>query len=126
MAKLLTEVEADRRGKAVSARSRGMAARDGEGMSVGSLAVLSEEGIDGTFHRAKTVTEDDLRWADKIYAMTENIAANLKRGYPDYAEKIAPFSEKGISDPFGGSLALYRVTKDSILKEIRRKFEEEL
>ncbi|MDY6045112.1 MAG: hypothetical protein SPI65_06010 [Peptoniphilus sp.] len=126
MAKLLTEREADRLGKDINVRSRGLAARDGESMSMGALKVLAEEGINATFHSAKTVTDEDFAWADKVYGMTRTMTANLKRGWPQYADKIEPFAEKDVVDPFGGSMALYRVTRDDLLKEIERKLKEEL
>ena len=124
MAKVLTEVEADKRNLGYTVRSRGMAAHDGEGMSHGALKVLAEEGINGSFHRAKTLTEKDLVWADKIYVMTHTMAANLKRGWPAYSDKIEPFAEKDVIDPFGADITIYRFTKNSLMKEIERKFEE--
>lgn len=124
MAKVLTEVEADKHNLGYTVRSRGMAAHDGEGMSHGALKVLAEEGINGSFHRAKTLTEKDLEWADKIYVMTHTMAANLKRGWPAYSDKIEPFAEKDVIDPFGADMTIYRFTKNSLMKEIERKFEE--
>ena len=60
MAKLLTELEADRKALDVTVRSRGMAAHDGEPMSVGAIKVMAEEGVNATYHKAKTVTEADM------------------------------------------------------------------
>ncbi len=125
MAKLLTELEADRRGLNISARARGMAARDGESMSAGALKVMAEEGVNATFYKSKRLREADLAWADRVYAMTHTMAANLKRGFPDYKEKIEAFAEKDVIDPFGGSLEIYRLTKDRLLEEIKRKLEGE-
>ena len=125
MAKLLTEIEADKRGLNITVRSRGMAAHDGEAMSVGAIKVMAEEGVNATFHKAKTVTEDDLMWADVVYVMTHTMTANLKRGYPAFKEKIKPFAEKDVIDPFGGSLEIYRLSKDRLLEEIKNKCEGE-
>lgn len=125
MAKLLTEMEADRKAQDVTVRSRGMAAHDGEAMSVGAVKVMAEEGINATFHKAKTVTEADMAWADKIYAMTHTMAANLKRGWPEYEDKIEAFAEKDVIDPFGASLDIYRVTRDRLKEEIENKLKGE-
>ncbi|MDQ0507958.1 Low molecular weight protein-tyrosine-phosphatase ywlE [Aedoeadaptatus ivorii] len=125
MAKLLAEVEADKKGIALSARSRGMAAHEGDALSMGALKVLAEEGIDGSFHRAKTVTDEDIEWADVIYAMTHTMAENLKRGWPQAADKIRPFAEIDIVDPFGGSLEIYRRAKDRIKETIEENMKGE-
>ena len=125
MAKLLTELEADKKALDVTVRSRGMAARDGEPMSIGAVKVMVEEGINATFHKSKTVTEADMIWADEIYAMTHTMAANLKRGWPDYKDKIQAFAEKDVIDPFGGSLEIYRITRDRLKEEIENKLKGE-
>lgn len=125
MAKLLTELEADRKALDVTVRSRGMAAHDGEPMSVGAIKVMAEEGVNATYHKAKTVTEADMIWADKIYAMTHTLSANLKRGWPEYKDKIEAFAEKDVIDPFGGSLEIYRITRDRLKEEIENKLKGE-
>ena len=125
MAKLLTEIEADNRGLNITVRSRGMAAHDGESMSVGAIKVMAEEGVNATFHQAKTVTEDDLMWADVVYVMTHTMTANLKRGWPEYKDKIEAFAEKDVIDPFGGSLEIYRITRDRLKEEIENKLKGE-
>ncbi|MDO5301451.1 MAG: low molecular weight protein arginine phosphatase [Tissierellia bacterium] len=108
VAKILGEKMADERGLDVSIRSRGFAAIDGEGMSRGSLAVLAQEGIDGSFHRAKTVGEEDLTWAHRIYTMTQGQKAILERKLPQYRDKIFLLGEEDIADPIGGGMEEYR------------------
>lgn len=63
------------------------------------IAVMKEEGIDISNNRRKLVTEDDVRWADKVYVMARK--EDLPKFVP--ADKVIEFWDN-IGDPKGKDL----------------------
>lgn len=128
MAKILLEKMADERGLYVNVKSRGIMANSQDGISRGTYAVLLKEGIDSSYHKARSLEEKDIEEADKLFTMTQTQALSLKARYPNYAEKIEPISNKDVIDPFGGSLQDYENTLESmksILEDVLDKIEGE-
>ena len=92
--------------KAVSA---GLYAFDGEAMSCNSLAVLAENGIDGSSFRSQSVTYDLVRNSSLILTMTDSHRRELLRRFPEAADKCHTLLDNAdVSDPFGQSAAVYR------------------
>jgi len=104
--------------------SRGVAADDGRLMSPEAREALRAEGIDGSQHRAASLTMADLERADLIFVMEERhwdivksqFSANYVRKthlLKEYAGDGAP-GDRDIADPYGGSPADYEACKREI------------
>lgn len=127
MAKLLLEKMADERGVYVNVKSRGILANPEDGISRGTYAVLLDEGIDSSFHKARTLEEADLEEADLVLTMTASQALSLKARFPSHGQKIQTIGGEDLGDPFGGSLGLYEKTKEDLrglLEDLLDKIEE--
>lgn len=104
--------------------SRGVAADDGRPMTIEAQDVLRAEGIDGTKHRAASLTIADLERADIIFVMEERHWDILKSHFSaNYVRKTHLLKEyagggtpgnRDIADPFGGSHADYKKCKMEI------------
>ena len=109
--------------------SAGTSAWEGAPASDGALLVGMERSMDISSHRATLLTPDSVRGADLILAMAphhlDRIAALGGAGrsmlLTDYASKGA--SVRGINDPIGGELDVYRATADELEREVRRVFD---
>lgn len=98
----------------VTVHSRGLFA-DGSPVSANSAAVMSEMGIDISEHISHSLTKDDLS-ADLFICMSSSHReALLSLGLPN--EKVFVLGS-GISDPYGGSLTVYRACRDEILRAV--------
>lgn len=124
MAKILLEKMADEEGVYVEVKSRGILANPGDGISRGTYAVLLKEGIDSSYHQARSLEGRDIQEADAILTMTKSQSISLKAQYPDAADKISPLSQKDVPDPFGGSIEVYERTLENLrpmLEELLEK-----
>lgn len=109
--------------------SAGTSAWEGAPASDGSLLVGLERGLDLGDHRARQLTRAMVQEADVILAMG-----------PHHLERIDAFGggrksflltsfasrgkvDRGISDPIGGELDVYRATAEELEREIRRAFD---
>ena len=97
----------------VDVSSAGLSAFPGAPVSENAAAVLLELGIDIRGHRARAVGTEAPA-SDLIVALGESHAASLLHLYPGRAESIRLIGQKGIPDPYGGDLSLYRRTRDAI------------
>lgn len=98
----------------VTVHSRGLFAY-GSPVSANSAAVMSEMGIDISEHISHSLTKDDLS-ADLFICMSSSHReALLSLGLPN--EKVFVLGS-GISDPYGGSLTVYRACRDEILRAV--------
>ncbi|OZM56780.1 hypothetical protein CIB95_11220 [Lottiidibacillus patelloidae] len=114
------------------AKSAGVFASNGMPASVNSIDAMKEKGID-LDHQSSPLTNELVDWADIVLTMTENHKSAILATYPSAAEKLYTLKEyanretdnekldklndvqnnlwkNDISDPFGGSLALYKET----------------
>jgi len=85
--------------------------------------VLSEMGIDLCRHRALRLTEEMLKTADYVVTMTKAQAEYLRRTHPGYEDKIKCLGswagqEEDVPDPWGGSLATYRLCAQKIIRMV--------
>ncbi len=111
MAECLFHAYCDRNGLGYRAESAGLYAREGDAASDGAFQVMRERGLSLARHIASALTAERVRSARLIVAMGDSYAAEIKRRYPN-APVIA--FRPPISDPFGGSLAIYRKTADEL------------
>ncbi len=100
-------------------RSRGLAAYEGEGASPYAVAAAAELGFDLSGHKARLVSEEDMLWADAVYAMTQDHAAALRSFFPEHADKVKTLPGGDLPDPIGGELAEYRACAARLREDIR-------
>lgn len=110
----------------VEVASAGTSAWEGAPASDGALLVGLERRMDLTTHRSQALSRALVDSADVVLAMSphhlERIEALGGAGkswlLADYASHGS--SNRAISDPIGGDLAVYRATVDELEQEIRR------
>ncbi|PEX88660.1 low molecular weight protein arginine phosphatase [Bacillus cereus] len=96
-------------------QSAGVFAYPGSDASVYAKEALIEKGI-SINHASKQINETLLDWADIVVTMTENHKEIVRGHYPNIEQKVytlygvAEGVSKDISDPFGGSLSIYKET----------------
>lgn len=101
-----------RRDREIVAASAGLFASDGEPITPAALGALRAAGImpvaqrDYTTHTAHTVCAADIAWADTVVAMTDAHVMQLMLRFPEAVGKITALPMQ-ISDPYGGSDAIY-------------------
>lgn len=95
--------------------SRGLAS-DGSPVSLNSKTAMAEVGIDISGHISRQITDRDIIKSDKIICLSpSHRAVLLSAGVPQ--EKLYILG-KGISDPFGGDITVYRRCRDEIFAAI--------
>ncbi|MDG5471185.1 low molecular weight protein arginine phosphatase [Jeotgalibacillus sp. ET6] len=103
----------------IDVRSAGLFAMEGGQASQQTQDVLDENGIVHK-HQSKIVSQADVHWADYVFAMTSAHKAMLVDQFPFAMDRIFTLKEfaggRGldISDPFGGSLDMYRSTYEEL------------
>ena len=101
--------------KGATVLSRGLAC-DGSPVSLNSKKAMAEAGIDISSHISRQITADDINKADKIICLSpSHRALLLSAGVPE--NKLYILGD-GISDPFGGSIEIYRQCRDEIFAAI--------
>lgn len=84
------------------------------------LALLEDMDMDLSNHSSRQISEEDVKNFDLILTMTNNHRDFLKENYPEYTDKIYTLMEytqgfdMEISDPYGGSLEIYKSTLKQI------------
>jgi protein-tyrosine-phosphatase len=110
----------------IEAISAGTSTHDGAPASDGSLLVGMERNMDLGQHRSQQLTQEIIRDADLILVMSPNHLDQLQAwGAGSKAYLLSDFasygaSHRGISDPIGADLDVYRETADELEHEIRR------
>ena len=104
--------------ESISCSSAGMSFCDGDAVSENAVIVCKEIGVDISGHRSKAICRDDVNEYDVFAVMTENRAMTLvSAGVPK--ERIYIM---GISDPFGGSVEVYRKCRDEIQQSCEKLY----
>ena len=109
----------------ITVGSAGTSAWSDAAASDGSLLIALEHGLDLGDHRARTLSPELVAHADLILAMgphhldrAEALGGTgkslLLTSYAGGNESVA----RAVSDPFGGSLDVYRATFDELTREI--------
>lgn len=92
--------------------SRGISVIQDSSVSINSVIATGEFGVDISNHIPMQLTVEDIEVADFIFTMTMSQASVLKELLPQFSEKIFSVAEytsaDDISDPYGGSIELYR------------------
>lgn len=101
--------------------SAGIFAGVGLPASAHAIEALDELDIDLRSHGSNPVTREGIDEANMIVAMTENHRFHLLQNFPEIGNKVSLLKSFGttmvradIIDPFGGSLDIYRETRDEI------------
>jgi protein-tyrosine-phosphatase len=102
--------------KGLWAESAGLMALPGNPATALAQQVATEHGVDLGDHKAKSVTEERVRWADLILVMEKSHEARILSSFPDATEKVrltrgfARFGSqtRGIADPYGLNYEAYR------------------
>jgi tRNA threonylcarbamoyl adenosine modification protein (Sua5/YciO/YrdC/YwlC family) len=91
-------------------RSAGLAAATGCPPAAEAVAIMHEHGMDLTPHETQPITEQMVRHADLILAMTSGHLASIVSRWPDAADRamlLLP-DEADVPDPIGSPVDAYR------------------
>lgn len=118
-------------GTEVTVSSAGMGAWDGDRASTQALTVMKEWGVDLSGHQARRVTRELLEEADWVIPMTVEQEYRLRALYPEFAGKLRRLGAwgtdgKDISDPYGGSVEVYRQSAreiEDLIFELREQLD---
>ena len=104
-----------------TADSAGVFAAPGTPASTNAVRAVEELGADLSTHQSKPLTRELVEAADLIVAMTRGHLREILFNHPEVEPKVCLLKSFGtskvpadISDPFGGSLGLYREIRDEI------------
>ncbi|MBD1383462.1 low molecular weight protein arginine phosphatase [Metabacillus arenae] len=106
-------------------QSAGVFAMDGNEASPQAKEALKEKGIPLN-HSSALLHEHHLKWSDIVLTMTQGHKELILDRYPLYFYKIFALSEfvdnhsKDVTDPYGGSIDIYRETRDELIALIKR------
>ncbi len=110
------------RGLPYRAESAGTSARNGRPMAENAATALRELGFHADGHVSSPISEESLRSASLVLAMTPRHTERLRNNPVDldgrlrllthYADQS---SEREITDPYGHTLAVYRASVNQIL-----------
>ncbi|TWT37824.1 Low molecular weight protein-tyrosine-phosphatase YwlE [Posidoniimonas corsicana] len=105
--------------RGVMVGSAGVNAGGGSPASPEAAALMAELGCPLDKHLSQQLTEQLVRSADMIVTMTHGHRRAILASWPDAASRIRPLlPEADLSDPIGGSAAVYRACADQIEKAL--------
>ncbi|WP_028400655.1 low molecular weight protein arginine phosphatase [Ectobacillus panaciterrae] len=110
---------------AFEVKSAGVFAAAGSDASAHAKSALEEKGIQIN-HTAAQLHEEQLEWADAVLTMTGSHKQLILQYFPNMQEKVFTLYEatddrsRDISDPFGGSLEVYKATLNEMEQLIQR------
>jgi protein-tyrosine phosphatase len=114
----------------VTVDSAGTLGLDGNPATDFAIHVASELGADISQHRSRGISEELVKDADIIFAMTPEHQAYLEKAFPEVRDNVfllktfdrQPGEEfdEFIDDPIGGTLAVYRECARIINEELER------
>jgi protein-tyrosine-phosphatase len=103
----------------IEVKSAGIFAMDGSDASEHAKTVLAEKGVE-CVHQASMLTKEHVEWATYILTMTEGHKQHVISRFPEAQDKTFTLKEfvlgesGDISDPFGGSVEMYRQTREEL------------
>jgi protein-tyrosine-phosphatase len=104
-----------------NATSAGIYAALGSPASSNAVAAMQELGIELNGHISKPLTAELVEAAELIVPMTAAHRFHILQDFPEVGNKVCLIKSFGttkvpadISDPFGGSLKIYKETRDEI------------
>lgn len=104
--------------------SAGIAALDGDRVSMGAVKAMENIGIDISTHKSSLVNIALVEEAEVILTMSNSHKDILSSRFPSIKNKIYLLNDysfgknKDIEDPFGGSLSGYEVARDEIYEAV--------
>jgi tRNA threonylcarbamoyl adenosine modification protein (Sua5/YciO/YrdC/YwlC family) len=106
--------------------SAGTGTMDGMPASPGSLAASAEQGLDLTSHQSTTLRGESARKAAQVLCLSQSHMEAVLDLAPDLEGRAVLLRKDGgdISDPYGGSLAVYRRTRDQIAEAVASRVDE--
>jgi tRNA threonylcarbamoyl adenosine modification protein (Sua5/YciO/YrdC/YwlC family) len=109
--------------RGVSVASAGISATMGGRPSPEGVAVLSEMGIDLSYHESQPLGEQLIRHADIIWTMTRSHRQVILSQCPEAAGRVHLLSLDGrdIPDPIGGPIEQYRQCAELIKAELEQR-----
>lgn len=108
----------------VEVASAGVAALAGSPASPEVPEVLEELGVGAADHQARELTPDLVEWADAVFVMGPQHAASVEamggENKVALVTEYLPGNEAGapVSDPIGGSVEVYRETRDQLRRAV--------
>ncbi|MCG7315749.1 low molecular weight protein arginine phosphatase [Brevibacillus laterosporus] len=111
--------------------SAGVAVFEGHPASLHAQQVLEEKGL-AHEHFSKQITNDQINQADLIITMTQGHKIAILSHFPEATEKVYSLKEYAygqqgdITDPYGGTLEMYRATAKELeedLQAVREKLQ---
>lgn len=103
--------------------SRGIYA-EGGCASTNAVRVMEKMGIDITGHKSKQLTREDVEEADLVFGMTKVHKNAVLAVMPEAEGKVFTLGEYAegddVSDPYGGSEAVYEATARQMYEYIER------
>ena len=100
----------------MSVRSAGIHALDGHPIADNAKTLIEVANMPYT-NQSRTLSREDVEWADYILTMTESHKRVLLQLFPQEHEKIytlkgfiSPRANEDVHDPYGGNLETYRET----------------
>jgi protein arginine phosphatase len=103
----------------VEVKSAGVFAMDGSDASEHAKTVLAEKGVE-CVHQSSMLTKEHVEWATYILTMTEGHKQHVISRFPEAQNKTFTLKEfvlgksGDIFDPFGGSVEMYRQTREEL------------
>jgi len=115
----------------VTVKSAGIHALDGMPIAENARTLIEDAKMPYT-NVSRSLSQEDVQWADYILTMTESHKNVLVQLFPENREKIntlkgfiTPSSNNDVHDPFGGNLEIYRETFNE-LSALMTQLEEKL
>ncbi|MFC4802475.1 low molecular weight protein arginine phosphatase [Neobacillus sp. GCM10023253] len=113
----------------IEVKSAGIYAASGNDASANAKEVLANNKITQN-HRSTLLSSDEVDWADLILTMTTSHKFAIQQQYPKAIEKVFTLKEftgedfdHDVTDPYGGSLAIYEETYQELEKLIDKAIE---
>jgi protein-tyrosine phosphatase len=112
--------------RGITVLSAGIAAMMGGRASPDAVSVLREEGVDLTAHESQPLTEQLVRHADQIFAMTRSHRQVIVSQWPEAASRTQLLcrDDSDVADPIGGPVEMYRRCALQIHQELKARLEE--
>lgn len=110
----------------IEVKSAGLFASEGSAASTYTRLVLEENGMMGD-HKSSFLTDEKVEWATYIFTMTNSHKQEILIRYPNAEAKVFTLKEYvnktgDVSDPYGGSLDIYKETYNELVSLIDELF----
>lgn len=108
----------------IEVNSAGTFTQDGVPVSINSVEAMREIGIDISEYKSMSLNDDVVEKSDIILTMSNSHKQFILNRYPLAVKKTFTLLEyvygfkKDIQDPFGGTLDIYKRTRDEIYQAI--------